>query len=80
VQTVWLSAAVLMRVRSFAPVQYGQTALIFASFSGYQDIVEILLRYKALPDVQTKFGQTALMVRALFHFTRISPVYLHILL
>lgn len=41
--------------------QYGQTALIFASFSGYSDIVEMLLRYKAKPDVQTKFGQTALM-------------------
>ena len=34
--------------------QYGQTALVFASFSGYQDVVEILLRYQAQPDIQTK--------------------------
>jgi ankyrin repeat protein len=44
--------------------KYGQTALVFAAFSGYQDIVEILLKYKAQPDIQTKFGQTALMKAA----------------
>ena len=38
--------------------KYGQTALVFASFSGYQDIVEMLLRYGAAPDVQTKVSQS----------------------
>ena len=43
----------------------GTTALIFASFEGHLDIVQILLQAKAIPDLQNETGYTALLLAAL---------------
>ena len=43
---------------------YGGTPLIFASFKGYLDIVQILLQTKAKPDIQSKNGATAILLAA----------------
>ena len=43
----------------------GTTALIFASFEGHLDIVQILLQAKAIPDLQNETGNTALLLAAM---------------
>lgn len=58
-------SGVLLMCYVFGPVcsaQYGQTALVFASFSGYMDVVELLLRNNANADVQTKVSETRIAV------------------
>ena len=42
----------------------GTTALIFASFEGHLDIVQILLQAEAIPDLQNETGDTALLLAA----------------
>jgi ankyrin repeat protein len=44
--------------------KYGQSALIYASFGNYLEVVEYLLKHGASLDLQTKFGQTALFKAA----------------
>ena len=43
----------------------GYTALMFASFEGHLDVVQILLQAKAKPDLQNENGETALYAAAL---------------
>ena len=43
----------------------GCTALMFASFEGHLDIVQILLQAKAIPDLQNETGDTALLLAAM---------------
>ena len=43
----------------------GMTALMFASFEGHVDIVQILLQAKANPDLQNETGATALLLASM---------------